>query len=1255
MPSPQESLEVQGILATEPANGSNNIGLSVKPKITFDTVMDKAPTERSIAFFKGKYDPASNPATFTPLQLTSMCSGRWRVRNPNTLPLSFNWDIYKHDEKGVGVVPGSSDVFFTTSPGSRTVRLFVGTKQQQVKASNNAACKDSLFTFTWSPDSKSVSFKPNEAFMENTDYTVVLSTGAKGATGAAFTSPYVLKFKTGSQVIGPLVLQPKGSVTGIDNIVVDAKNANFNDATEFSITRVDNTSTLPPFSYSLPIALTNYYQITSPKRSHFGSGQLTVHLPHPEGTPTDGLSVAFLLPSNEVRSEPTWAFLPATYSPSTNEILFGLKQIDPKGLVFVIVKGGYIPTTTSRLSNQSLTLEAQATGPTFKAQCSDKFQLPEVRQKSERCGEAEIAAAEKALSEAYNLYKGTYNYSKPALYQETNPDNTLGAYIITIEPASKFASNGLYVNDLETAQKYGYEVGQAVVAIGSDGFTTAKVGTIFHEVNHSFVWAYPSVNGFDYTGDAGYFIEGFAALAKESRSTLQSSDAYDGYGARPLDVSLLAPAVAKCPNGGNDCKEQRYAYQVQRFFEWMAEADPAGAEPNLEYFLKFLESTGNSAIDALPAWDPKRMDYVIRNGTGFKDGLGEVYQGFIQDQLTTATGKVYIDPNLPGIQEISLTGEGTFSTDIVIESLSTTLVKIRIPAGKTAQDLLADFRQLKGVQPLILYTANGGYLYVAFISGDITPLEKNNPSTTGKYNIELMELSGAWSSSFGDPHIASPDLNRYSFQAVGDYVLTRSTDPEDTFEIQVRYTPFNNDGRQWSGENALAMMVGADVVELYAQTNSNLDIFVNGESVTVNSNSIFALEKGSISRTEKELSVSWNDGTLLVASLTSPDPTKALRGFTKVYFPPTRRTNVEGLLGNFDGDPANDFQIRGGQTLSEPTELELYIGGYRDSWSVQRGASESLFSQGGDPYDATYPGNLVTFDDFFVTQVENANQTCRAEGITDSFFLRACALDILVTGNPAWAENAAAASVGLALFTPSITINPPAVTLVKSEGFSFEAIVRGSTSDVVWESSAGSIISNGKMFTFNPPVGGGEYILTAKLANDPAYITTAKIIVAEPVKTDGPYKIDLGWGSSRYGSVNYDAHLWLPNNNGCHISPNNRGSATTMPFATFDQEGYPPPPYGPGGSAPELITVHKRLNTGQYEYAVFGNGPTSPYVSVTLPDGSVRSFYRSSATGSGNWWHVFTIDALTGNLITVNALLDSYAPYSDTNNSGCNP
>jgi len=85
----------------------------------------------------------------TNLRLTSMCSPDpdttrvWRVRNENAVDVNYTWDVVGTQQAGSGVATANSDVFFETQtvPDSpNTVRLFVDGEQQQVKASNPAAC-----------------------------------------------------------------------------------------------------------------------------------------------------------------------------------------------------------------------------------------------------------------------------------------------------------------------------------------------------------------------------------------------------------------------------------------------------------------------------------------------------------------------------------------------------------------------------------------------------------------------------------------------------------------------------------------------------------------------------------------------------------------------------------------------------------------------------------------------------------------------------------------------------------------------------------------------------------------------------------------------------------------------------------------------------------------------------------------------------------------------------------------------------------
>ncbi|MCL4858391.1 MAG: MSCRAMM family adhesin SdrC [Caldilineaceae bacterium] len=97
--------------------------------------------------------PTNTPtATNTPapsLNLTFICSYvgdnflMWRVANPNAFPVDFTWDVYGEAEAGSGSVLADDAVYFYTSTGSKTVRLFVGGNLVDTKASGEA-CKVDL-------------------------------------------------------------------------------------------------------------------------------------------------------------------------------------------------------------------------------------------------------------------------------------------------------------------------------------------------------------------------------------------------------------------------------------------------------------------------------------------------------------------------------------------------------------------------------------------------------------------------------------------------------------------------------------------------------------------------------------------------------------------------------------------------------------------------------------------------------------------------------------------------------------------------------------------------------------------------------------------------------------------------------------------------------------------------------------------------------------------------------------------------------
>jgi hypothetical protein len=193
-------LEKLATVSSNPANGTT-VSPTTPIVLTFDTAMNPQSVQDASALYVGNYSAVTNPTTWTNLQLTAMCDGRWRVRNSNAFPLAFTWDVYGKTEKGLGVAAPSGDTFFYTSKGSKTVRLFVNNKQQGVKASNSTVCTDAPFTFVWNADNTSVTITPNTPLLPLTTYTFVLSQGAMSSTNAlAFTQAFQTTFTT-TQVV----------------------------------------------------------------------------------------------------------------------------------------------------------------------------------------------------------------------------------------------------------------------------------------------------------------------------------------------------------------------------------------------------------------------------------------------------------------------------------------------------------------------------------------------------------------------------------------------------------------------------------------------------------------------------------------------------------------------------------------------------------------------------------------------------------------------------------------------------------------------------------------------------------------------------------------------------------------------------------------------------------------------------------------------------------------------------------------------
>ncbi|MCG5470710.1 VWD domain-containing protein [Micromonospora sp. LAH09] len=274
------------------------------------------------------------------------------------------------------------------------------------------------------------------------------------------------------------------------------------------------------------------------------------------------------------------------------------------------------------------------------------------------------------------------------------------------------------------------------------------------------------------------------------------------------------------------------------------------------------------------------------------------------------------------------------------------------------------------------------------------------PPGGGGCSISVIGKGYRCANSNGDPHLLTFDGLRYDFQAAGEFVLTRST--ADDFEVQVRQTMFPASSVV-AVNSAVALRVAGDRVGVY-QTPDGPVTRVNGGPPVYAPDGVKLPRGGTVT--------TWSDGTVTVDG---PDGVRLIAHPIGVWglsvsvgAPPARAGTLEGLLGDHDGDPGDDLTSRGGARVSQPPTFESLYPGYADSWRVE--APRSLFDYEPGQSTATFtdrrfPDRLLTVGD--LPNRATAELVCRRAGVTDPQTLADCALDVGLTGQVAFAEDAA--------------------------------------------------------------------------------------------------------------------------------------------------------------------------------------------------------------------------------------------------------
>lgn len=250
-----------------------------------------------------------------------------------------------------------------------------------------------------------------------------------------------------------------------------------------------------------------------------------------------------------------------------------------------------------------------------------------------------------------------------------------------------------------------------------------------------------------------------------------------------------------------------------------------------------------------------------------------------------------------------------------------------------------------------------------------------------------------------DPIISGLDGGRVFLHPAGEFWAIRSKN--DEFAAQVRFEPVGL--RPVSTTTSLAVRTGKDVVSI---TVKPLVIHVNGLEIKSDFSTYMLQDKAYLTRpaaNRYEIITTWGD-LIEVRVL----PTFNLSWYVKTLNE-KRKNQVEGLLGQFNDNPEDDFQDKANNTytVGRSPRTDFYKK-YANDWRITQNQSILVYPTGKTTESYTkleFPEKAISLFDFDLADRQKAEQTCRNAGITGEPDLSNCMIDVLATGMNEMAEQ----------------------------------------------------------------------------------------------------------------------------------------------------------------------------------------------------------------------------------------------------------
>ena len=272
--------------------------------------------------------------------------------------------------------------------------------------------------------------------------------------------------------------------------------------------------------------------------------------------------------------------------------------------------------------------------------------------------------------------------------------------------------------------------------------------------------------------------------------------------------------------------------------------------------------------------------------------------------------------------------------------------------------------------------------------------------------------------TFGDPHLITFDNIGFDFQAAGEFVLTRATSGP-AYEVQARFVAVSS---AISVTEAVATTVDGTSISVEADGGEGT-LQIGGVETGLADGDSISVGSGNITRTGNNIEIDHGNG-----DVTRVDVFNAFLNVTPQPSESRDPGSLEGLLGNANGTPIDDFRLSDGTVLTTPLPVETLYGDFASSWIVAD--ADRLLPGDREAFDA--PDRIVTIDSLPDTLRQAAEAAVDARGITNPLLREAAILDFALTGNSEFIDAAALADQTFNPIVDTAPIDPisnPAVVL----------------------------------------------------------------------------------------------------------------------------------------------------------------------------------------------------------------------------------